>query len=57
MQQLSRHQCLIYRGSPAQQLAALAALMRRKLGERHRCLFLNSVPMVALLWVYDQPSV
>ena len=47
MQQLSRHQCLIYRGSPAPHLPAIAALMRRKLGERHRCLYLNSPPMVA----------
>src|SRR5581483_7714705 len=52
MQQLSRHQCLIYRGSPAQHLPALAALMRRKLAERHRCLYLDSPPMVAGLRSY-----
>ncbi|MDP8980080.1 MAG: MEDS domain-containing protein [Acidobacteriota bacterium] len=47
MQQSSRHQCLIYEGSPARYLPALAALMREKLNERYRCLYLNSPPMVA----------
>ena len=47
MQPPSRHQCLIYSGSPARHLPALAALMRRKLEERHRCLYLDSPPMVA----------
>ena len=47
MQPLSRHQCLIYSGSPARHLPALAALIRRKLEERHRCLYLDSPPMVA----------
>jgi hypothetical protein len=47
VQELSRHQCLIYSGSPAQHLPALAALIRRKLDERHRCLYLDSPPIVA----------
>ena len=47
MHQPSRHQCLIYSGSPARHLPALAALMRRKLEECHRCLYLDSPPMVA----------
>ena len=47
MHPTSRHQCLIYKGSPAQHLPALAALMRQKLEERHRCLYLDSPPMVA----------
>ena len=47
MQQPSRHQCLIYSGSPARHLPALASLIRRKLEERHRCLYLDSPPMVA----------
>jgi hypothetical protein len=41
-----RHQCLIYEGSPAQKLPALAAITRQKLAERYRCLYLNSPPMV-----------
>src|SRR6202044_3799262 len=47
MQQSSRHQCLVYKGSPALHLPALAALMRQKLNERHRCVYLDSPPMVA----------
>lgn len=47
MEQESRHQCLIYEGSPSQQLPALAAMAQRKLNEGHRCLYLNSRPMVA----------
>lgn len=42
-----RHQCLIYEGPPSQQLPSLAALIKRKLHEGHRCLYLNSRPMVA----------
>ena len=47
MQPISRHQCLIYKGSPAQHLPALATVIRDKLHERHRCLYLDSPPMVA----------
>jgi hypothetical protein len=43
----SRHQCLIYEGSPSKQLPALAAMIRQKLAEGYRCLYLNSRPMVA----------
>jgi hypothetical protein len=43
----SRHQCLIYEGAPSGQLPALAAMVKRKLGENHRCAYLNSRPMVA----------
>jgi len=42
----SRHQCLIYEGSPSGQMPALAALIRQKLAENYRCLYLNSPPMV-----------
>ncbi|HEY3853603.1 MAG TPA: MEDS domain-containing protein [Verrucomicrobiae bacterium] len=42
-----RHQCLIYDGPPSKQLRALAAMMKRKLDEGYRCLYLNSRPMVA----------
>jgi hypothetical protein len=47
MEQISRHQCLIYDGSPSRQLPSLAAMMRQKLSENYRCIFLNSPPMVA----------
>jgi hypothetical protein len=47
MERESRHQCLIYEGSPSQQLPALASMIVRKLDEGHRCLYLNSRPMVA----------
>jgi len=43
----SRHQCLIYEGSPSQQLPTLVTTIRRKLDEGYRCMYLNSRPMVA----------
>jgi hypothetical protein len=43
----SRHQCLIYRGSPASQLPRLADIIRQKLSENYRCLYLNSPQMTA----------
>lgn len=47
MPPVSRHQCLVYEGSPAPQLSGLAALIRQKLEENYRCLYLHSPPMVA----------
>jgi MEDS: MEthanogen/methylotroph, DcmR Sensory domain len=47
MESLPRHQCLIYQGAPSRQLPALAAHTREKLQQNYRCLYLNSVPMVA----------
>lgn len=47
MEHLPRHQCLIYSGAPSRQLPALAARMREKIRQGYRCLYLNSVPMVA----------
>ena len=47
MPEMPRHQCLVYAGSPAAQLPAIAAVIRWKLTENHRCLYLNSPPMVA----------
>ncbi len=44
---LPRHQCLIYKGSPAPHLPGLSALIRQKLTENYRCLYLNSPSMVA----------
>ncbi len=43
----ARHQCLIYEGPPSRHLTALAAVVREKLGQNFRCLYLNSGPMVA----------
>lgn len=47
MPQVSRHQCLVYDGSPASHLPGLAALIRQKLDENYRCLYLHSPSMVA----------
>ena len=47
MDSLPRHQCLIYDGSPAKMLPAIAAQIRKRLNENFRCLYLNSSPMVA----------
>lgn len=43
----SSHQCFIYEGSPSRYLPGLAALLRQKLNEKYRCLYLNSPAMVA----------
>lgn len=45
--ELDRHQCLVYGGPPSQQLPMLASMIKRKLGESYRCMYLNSRPMVA----------
>ena len=42
-----QHQCMIYGGSPSQKLPILAAMIKRKLDDGYRCLYLNSAPMVA----------
>jgi hypothetical protein len=46
MDTTSRHQCLIYEGSPSQQLLALATQARQKLRDNYRCLYLNTPSMV-----------
>ena len=43
----SRHQCLIYEGAPSRQLPAIASVICEKLKQGHRCLYMNSRPMVA----------
>ena len=48
----SRHQCLLYESAPSQHLPTLAVVMRRKIQQNHRCLYLNSVPMVAGMQSY-----
>ena len=47
MEHESRHQCLIYEGPPSQKLRVLTAMIKQKLEEGYRCLYLNSPPMVA----------
>jgi len=47
MTPLPRHQCLIYEGPPSRHLAMLAMILRQKLQQNFRCLYLNSIPMVA----------
>lgn len=47
MASVSRHQCLIYEGSPSLMLRSIAEVARQKLKEGHRCVYLNSPPMVA----------
>ncbi len=42
-----RHQCLIYDGPPSHKLPILAAIIKNKINEGYRCLYLNSAPMVA----------
>ena len=43
----SRHQCLIYEGAPSRHIPAIASALGQKLNINHRCLYLNSRPMVA----------
>jgi hypothetical protein len=52
MKPIPRHQCLIYRGAPTEQLAGLALLIRKKLEANYRCLYLNSPQMVAGMRAY-----
>ncbi|WP_109488253.1 MEDS domain-containing protein [Occallatibacter savannae] len=43
----SRHQCLIYEGAPSRHIPAVASALGEKLRSNHRCLYLNSRPMIA----------
>jgi MEDS: MEthanogen/methylotroph, DcmR Sensory domain len=52
MEPQPRHHCLIYQGAPSKHLPALALAMRDRLRQNHRCLYLNSPPMVAGLRSY-----
>ena len=47
MEAMPRHQCVIYDGSPARMLPAIAAHIKQKLSENIRCFYLNSPTMVA----------
>lgn len=42
-----RHQCIIYDGAPSQKLPIIGAIIKQKLNDGYRCLYLNSVPMVS----------
>lgn len=50
--EVARHQCLIYEGCPAKHLRGLASVAIAKLKENHRCLYLNSLPMVEAVGTY-----
>ena len=47
MDPIPRHQCLVYSGPPNQHLRPVSLVIREKLKQRHRCIYLNSEPMVA----------
>ena len=47
MEEVPRHQCLIYAGAPNLHLRPVSLVMREKLKAHHRCVYLNSEPMVA----------
>jgi hypothetical protein len=52
MEEMPRHQCVIYDGSPAKMLPAIAAHIKQKLSDNFRCLYLNSPTMVAGMGSY-----
>jgi len=46
MTPVPRHQCLIYQGLTPRLFTTLATIVRRKLRQNQRCLYLDSAPMV-----------
>lgn len=52
MTPISRHQCLIYKGSPAAHLPGLSVVIRQKLAENYRCLYVNTSTTIAALRPY-----
>jgi hypothetical protein len=44
-----RHQCFTYDGSASRHVPMIAAVMKKKLEQRQRCLYFNSEPMAAML--------
>ncbi|MFP5230655.1 MAG: MEDS domain-containing protein [Acidobacteriota bacterium] len=52
MEAIPRHQCLVYDGAPSLHLPALARVLRDKLQQNYRCLYMNSRPMVAGMQSY-----
>lgn len=47
MEAAIRHQCIIYEGPAAQHLQPVAALMRQKLNQNYRCVYMNTATMVS----------
>jgi hypothetical protein len=47
MEQVHRHHCLVYEGSPSRHLPVLAAALCEKLDQNYRCFYLNNPEMVA----------
>ncbi len=43
----SRHQCLIYDGAPSKKLPLVATILKARMEEGYRCLYLNTATMVA----------
>ncbi len=52
MDLIPRHQCLVYSGSPNLHLRPVSLVIRERLKQRHRCIYLNSEPMVAGMCSY-----
>ena len=52
MNAIPRHQCLIYRGTPTEQLAGLALMIRKRLEANYRCLYLHSPGMIVGMRAY-----
>lgn len=52
MPSIPRHQCLIYKGSPATQLSGLSVVIRQKLTDNYRCLYFNTSAMVGAIRPY-----
>lgn len=52
MESAFRHPCVIYDGAASRHLPAMAEVLRGKLVQNHRCLYLNSAPMVAGMGSY-----
>lgn len=47
MSSLYRHQCFIYEGAPSRNLPAVVAVIKQKLQEKKRCLYLDRPTMIA----------
>ncbi len=44
---LPRHQCMVYTGAPSVHLRPVSRVISERLKQGHRCIYLNSAPMVA----------
>ncbi len=52
METTPRHRCFVYEGAPSRNLGPIATALCAKLHENYRCLYLNTLPMVAGLRSY-----